>query len=140
MHKDTNSLLNECDLGIKMASGIFDEIIDEISDCSLHKIVKQNKEEHEKLQIEIEKLLNGHDNEPSMLSKTMSWMETNMKLFVDDTDSRIAEILFDGCSMGIKNLSKYLNKYKYADESSKVLTKQLIQLEDDLMLDVRKYL
>lgn len=143
MHKDTIYLLNECDLGIKMAVGIFDEVIEEISDCNFKQILSQCKDDHEKLQIEIETLLatySQEDKEPSLMAKSMSWMETNMKLLVDDTDSRIAEIITDGCNMGIKTLNKKINEYKYADNHSKKITNELIQLEQKLASDIRKYL
>ena len=46
----------------------------------------------------------------------------------------------DGCNMGVKSLSKYLNKYAAADEKSKDITKKLIALEETLAKDIRGYL
>ena len=143
MHKDTICLLKENDLGIKMAVGIFDEVLEEISNCEMKKIIQKSKEDHEALQVEIESLLNSYseeEKEPSLMAKAMSWTETNFKLMVDDTDHKIAEIVTDGCDMGIKTLSKKINEYKYADETSKKITKRLIDLEDELALKLRKYL
>ena len=45
MHKDTICLLKENDLGIKMAVGIFDEVLEEISNCEMKKIMKKSKED-----------------------------------------------------------------------------------------------
>ena len=135
MRKDTIELLKENDLGIKMAVGIFDEVIGEISNCEFKRLIEKSKEDHESLQIEIENLLNSYseyEKEPTLMAKSMSWMETNFKLMVDDTDMKIADIITDGCNMGTKTLSKKLNEYKYADETSKQLTNKLIKLEDDL--------
>ena len=83
-----------------------------------------------------------HDEgkEPSMMAKSMSWMETNMKLMMDDSDRKIADIMTDGSNMGVKSLSKYLNQYKAADEESKNITKKLIDLEEKLVQDIRCYL
>ena len=143
MRKDTIELLKENDLGIKMAVGIFDEVIGEISNCEFKRLIEKSKEDHESLQIEIENLLNSYseeEKEPTLMAKSMSWMETNFKLMVDDTDMKIADIITDGCNMGTKTLSKKLNEYKYADETSKQLTNKLIKLEDDLTFSLRKYL
>lgn len=143
MHKDTICLLKENDLGIKMAVGIFDEVIEEISNCEMKKIIQKSKEDHESLQVEIENLLNSYsedEKEPSLMAKSMSWMETNFKLMVDDTDNKVAEIVTNGCNMGTKTLSKKINEYKYADETSKQITKRLIDLEDQLTLKLRKFL
>ena len=67
-------------------------------------------------------------------------MKTNMKLGMEDSDRVVADLMTDGCNMGVKSLSKYLNQYKAADEASKTIAKQLIQLEDQLALDIRQYL
>ena len=143
MRKDTIELLKENDLGIKMAVGIFDEVIGEISNCEFKRLIEKSKEDHESLQMDIENLLNSYseeEKEPTLMAKSMSWMETNFKLMVDDTDMKIADIITDGCNMGTKTLSKKLNEYKYADETSKQLTNKLIKLEDDLTFSLRKYL
>ena len=143
MHKDTILLLKENDLGIKMAVGIFDEVLGEISSCKFKEILQESKDDHEELQVEIENLLNSYseeEKEPSLMAKSMSWMETNIKLLVDDTDMKIAEIVTDGCNMGIKTLSKKLNEYKYANDVSKKMTQRLIDLEDQLALKLRQFL
>ena len=46
----------------------------------------------------------------------------------------------DGCNMGVKSLSRYLNQYKAADEQSKNIAKRLIQLEEGLSVNMRSYL
>ena len=67
-------------------------------------------------------------------------MKTNAKLMMEESDATVACLMTDGCNMGIKSLSKYLNQYKAADEASKNLTKELIRLEDQLVKDIRIYL
>ena len=63
-----------------------------------------------------------------------------MKLVMNESDHTIADLITDGCNMGVKSLNKYLNKYKAADEKSKDITKRLINLEEKLTVDVRCYL
>ena len=46
----------------------------------------------------------------------------------------------DGCDMGIKSLSRYLNQYEAADDKAKAITKKLINLENDLCSGLREYL
>ena len=64
----------------------------------------------------------------------------NVKLALNDSDHKIADLITDGCNMGIKSLNKYLNKYKAADEVSKDITKRLINLEEKLAIDIREFL
>ena len=48
---------------------------------------------------------------------------------MDESDETIADLMTDGCNIGIKSLDKYLNQYKAADEKTKNITKQLINIE-----------
>jgi hypothetical protein len=70
----------------------------------------------------------------------MSRMKTNMKLGMNDTDATVADLMTDGCNMGVKSLNRYLNQYEAADEVSKDIAKRLINLEEKLAVDIRQYL
>ena len=70
----------------------------------------------------------------------MSKLKTSAKLAADPSDATVADLMSDGCHMGVKSLSRYLNQYKAADESSKDITKRLIALEEELDKEVRAYL
>jgi hypothetical protein len=101
------------------------------------------KEEHEKLGTEIQKLLDQYKDEgkdPNPVAKGMSWMKTNLKLAVNESDHTIADLITDGCNMGVKTLNRYLNQYQAADEVSKDIAKKLINLEEKLAVDIRGFL
>ncbi len=58
----------------------------------------------------------------------------------DESDETIADLMTDGCNMGVKSLNKYLNQYKAAEEKAKDITKRLINLEEKLAVDIRCFL
>ena len=143
IHEDTIQLLRECDAGVKMGISSIEDVLDEIHDLRFKEILTTCKEKHEEIDTKLQTILDKyHDEgkEPSMMAKSMSWMETNMKLMMDDSDRKIADIMTDGSNMGVKSLSKYLNQYKAADEESKTIAKKLIDLEEKLVQDIRCYL
>ena len=78
--------------------------------------------------------------DPNPIAKGMSWMKTNVKMAMDDSDATIADLMVDGCDMGVKSLSRYLNQYEAADEVSKDICKRLIKLEEKLGQQLRDYL
>lgn len=140
---DTIKLLRECDAGIKMGVTSIDEVLDYVHDETLKKSLADCKDEHNKLKEEIQILLDKYQDdgkEPSAMAKSMSWMKTNMKLVMDESDETIADLMTDGCNMGVKSLNKYLNQYKAADEKTKDITKRLINLEEKLAVDIRCFL
>ena len=74
------------------------------------------------------------------MASSMSWMKTNFKMMMEPSDETIADLMTDGCNMGVKSLNRYLNQYKAADEVSKDITKRLINLEEKLTIDLRSFL
>ena len=143
IEQDTIKLLRECDAGIKMGITSIDDVLEHVQSDKLHKLLTDCRAEHAKLQTEITKQLDKYGDEgknPNPIAKGMSWMKTNMKLTMEDTDATIAELMTDGCNMGVKSLHRYLNQYKAADETSKDITKRLTNLEEKLAIDIRGYL
>ena len=63
-----------------------------------------------------------------------------MKLGMEESDAAVADIMTDGCNMGIKTLHKYLNQYPAADHSSKDICNRLIDIEEQLCRDLKSYL
>ena len=140
---DTIRLLRECDAGIKMGVEAIQEVEQYSSDPELRQFLKSNMAEHEKLQSELQDLLDQyHDDgkDPNAMAKGMSWLKTNIKLAVDESDKTIADLITDGCNMGVKSLNRYLNQYEAADEKSKDIAKRVISLEETLAKDIRKFL
>ena len=126
-----------------MGVSSIDEVLDNVTNDKLKGILSDSRNEHDRLEADTEKLLQEYDDtgkEPNPMAKGMSWLKTNIMLTVNESDATIADLLTDGCNMGVKSLNKYLNKYKAADEVSKDITKRLINLEEKLAIDIRKYL
>lgn len=143
VESDSIKLLKECDAGIKMGIASIDDILNYVHDKTLEKCLVDCKSKHNKLEKEIQILLNKyHDDgkEPNLIAKSMSWVKTNVKLVMDESDKTIADLITDGCNMGVKSLNRYLNQYKAANEKTKAIAKQLINLEEKLAIDVRCFL
>lgn len=140
---DTIKLLRECDAGIKMGVSSINDVLDYVKSEDFKKILFESMKDHDKLNTEIQELLkkyNDDGKEPNPIAKSMSWIKTNVKLVMNESDKTIADLMTDGCNMGIKSLSKYLNQYKAAEEKAKNIAKDLIRLEELLAVEIRPYL
>ncbi len=143
IEQDTIKLLRECDAGVKMGISSIEDVEDRVRASKLRKRLTSCKEEHRKLEKEIRSQLDRYHDDgkaPNPMAKGMSWMKTNMKLAMEESDETIADLMTDGCNMGVKSLNKYLNEYEAADEVSKDIAKRLINLEEKLAVDIRSYL
>lgn len=142
-NNNTIQLLQECDAGTKMAVSSIDEVLKDVKDAKIRKILQESKEHHESLGNEIHEMLgkeHAQGKEPTPIAKGMSWMKTNMKLSMEESDKTVADLITDGCNMGIKSLYRYKNEYKAADASAVKMTERLIKLEEQLREEMRPYL
>ena len=143
IEQDTIKLLRECDAGVKMGISSIDDVIQHVKNEDFRKKLEKCRQEHKDLQCKILQELERYKDDgknPNPIAKGMSWMKTNMKLSMEESDATIAELMTDGCNMGVKSLNRYLNQYKAADEVSKDMAKRLIQLEEQLAVEIRQYL
>ncbi len=143
IEQDTIKLLRECDAGIKMGVSSIEEVIDHVKKPEMKQSLEACRREHEKLKSEVQSMLDRYHDDgkaPNPIAKGMSWIKTNVMLAANDADSTVADLMTDGCNMGVKSLNRYLNQYEAADERSKDITKRLIHLEAQLATDLRGYL
>ncbi len=143
IEQDTVKLLRECDAGIKMGVKSIDDVLGHVKNGELKQTLSSSKEEHEKLDCELRSMLSEYGDEgkkPALMAEAMSKIKTEVMIGIKEKDSTIADLMTDGCNMGVKSLSRYLNQYAAADERSKDLTKRLIKLEEDLSVSMRDFL
>lgn len=141
--QDTIHLLKECDAGTKMAVSSIDDVLGKVKSDGMKRLLTESKSHHEKLCDEIHDTLDRHqweEKDPNPMAKGMSWLKTNVKMGMDKSDATVAELITDGCNMGVKSLHKYLNQYPAADTASKDICRRLASMEDQLCRDLRSYL
>ncbi len=132
MNSDSITLLKECNSGCKMATNSMEQVKSYVENQELLNLIEKNLKLHTDIGDECHVMLNqtGEDEkDPSKMAATFAKMETEMKLLIEKDTHKIAEILIDGCHMGIKSLSENLNKYKAAEGSVISQTRKLIKIE-----------
>ena len=143
IEQDTIKLLRECDAGVKMGVSSIEDVLEYAENQRLREYLADCRKAHEDLDKDLQKMLDRYKDEgkePNPIAKGMSWMKTNMKLAMNESDKTIAELITDGCNMGVKSLSRYLNEYAAADEASKDICKRLISLEEEPAVQMRDFL
>lgn len=140
---DTMKLLAECDSGCKMAVDAINHVLNKTDNVKLHSILEKYLTLHQKLQRKIIDRLdefNGHEQNPSPISKAMSTLKIRFKLIKGDHDKEIADVLIDGCNMGIKSINRYINQYPKALECIKKLCCDLAETEEQFIKELIPYL
>lgn len=143
IEQDTIKLLRECDAGVRMGASSLGDVLPYAHSEKLKQLLSECRKEHDRLDGEIQGLLDRYRDqgkEPNPIAKKMAEMGTKMKLTAHESDRTIADLMTDGCNMGVKSLSRYLNQYAAASEVSKDIAKRLIALEAKLAEDIRGFL
>ena len=132
--EETVRLLRECNEGVKMGILSIEEVMPHVKGAELSGVLSVALGQHETLREETGAMIRRYhdpDKEPGMMVKGMSWLRTNVQLAFKDGDATVADLLTDGCGMGIKSLSKYLNQYPAAEEEARHLARRIIGAEEE---------
>lgn len=141
--EDTEGILRECDAGVKTAINSIDEVIDKTDNKELIDALRKSRTEHVELGNDIASLLNENGFEGKdqpVISKLMSKGKIASELLMEPTDATIAELMIDGCNMGIKKLSEYVNRFPTSVSPAVRTAERLIKTEQELMDEMRVFL
>ena len=119
------------------------EVLPDVKSDELRSILEEARRRHEQLGQDTRDILNDYGDsgkEPPAVASGMSWLKTTFKLSVDPSDSTVADLITDGCGMGVKSLRKYLNQYKAAEEKVKAIASELIDVEEQMQEDIKTFL
>ena len=136
-------MLRECNSGIAMGASAIGKVLPLAKDKELADALATCKSTHKELGDETQRLLriHGEDTAPlHKMAKVMSDLKIDTRMMIGGSDKTIAGLMTDGCNMGIKSLSGFLNKYSDADATSRSIAKRLIASEEYLALKMRDYL
>ena len=143
MNNDTISLLKECNAGIKMGTNSIKKVLPKVKSRELRRVLEECNSTHASLGDRTHAILlsAGADTKPPhAIASAMSDVKVAVKLMMREGDACVAELMTDGCNMGVKSLSRYLNQYEGASERSKEIARELIDSEDHLAEAMRPYL
>ena len=142
-NEDTFSLLKECDAGVKMATDALDDVRGYAATPEMRALLNTSRQQHEWIGREVEDMLKkcgGKEREPHPVARKMASMKTNVKLSADNSEPNIAEMIADGCTMGVKSLKGYLDQYKGAEVPARALCRTLVAVEEQLGTEIRQFL
>ena len=143
MNDESIGLLQACDSGTKTGMNSIRAVLDKVHDVELLRLLTHSMETHEKLGKEIMALLETARQEgrdPSAMARIGAWFKISMELLMEPSDSTVADLITDGCNMGVKQISVYFNHYPNADGKVKALADRLRIEEEQLAKQLRLYL
>ncbi len=147
---DTIKLLRQCSSGIETGVQSIDDALKYAHSPDLKDLLNKYKAEHELLRDEVQEHMkecaDGNPEElehhafSTVMAQTMSRIKVNAELTFNDADTKVAELMAEGCDMGSRTLTRYVNEYDKADKRSKNLAGNIIRIEDELSVRLRKFI
>lgn len=140
---DSIELLKECNAGSKMAVNALDDLLPYAKSTRQAKKMEENRRRHEELGNQLHSQLaqaGQQEKDPPAMAKLMSKATIGVKMMVEPTEHEIASILTDGCNMGVKSVSGYLNQYPHADTAARRAAEDLIDIEEQLASSMKEFL
>lgn len=143
MEQDSIRLLRECDAGVKMGVGTIEETLDSAESGKLRALLRRSRTHHQELGKEIGRLLDAAGDEgkdPSLMAQSMSRVKTDFKLAMHPDDRTVANLITEGCDMGVRSLGRYLNEFAAAEPDAVEIARRLIDAEEELREGLKEFL
>ena len=137
------NVLDELNKGACMGMDAIHFIIDKVEDDSLNQELIRQYSEYQKIHNKICKLYPEYSrdepHETTVMNKAMTWYGIEMKTMMDDSTSKIAELLLQGTNMGIIEGRKLLN-HKDVDGSVHSLIQEYVDMQEDAVEKLKTFL
>lgn len=133
--EDINAL-DEIHKGACMGMDALTYILEKVKDDNFKEELQKEYKDYKDISKRIEEIYpkynEGEPHKTGVMTKAMTWSETQMKAMNDDSDSHMAELLLNGVNMGIIEGRRILNKKKLNDEVSKIVSEYVTMQEESV--------
>ncbi|MDO4324328.1 MAG: hypothetical protein Q4C61_17600 [Lachnospiraceae bacterium] len=143
MEDVTRKLLEECSEGCRMAVGSINQVFPHVSDERLEQVMRGYKNKHEQIGKEADDLLKEEGVQgkaPGAAATAFSWITTEVKMKMNDDNSKISQLMMNGCNMGIQSISGAMHQYESASDESMKLARKLVSTEEAFMKELKEFL
>ena len=140
-NKDT---LDELNKGCSMGMDAIKYTLDKVEDDSFKKVLENQYKEYDIIHEQIEKIYSNYSDEnpteTNAMNKAMTWSSVEMKTLMDNSNSKIAELLLQGTNMGIIEGRKLLNHKSELDKDVEKILHDYVNMQENAVEILKEYL
>ena len=137
------NVLDEINKGCFMGIDALDIVIKKVSDTSFKEVLEKQYEEYVSLTNRIDELYKEYSDkeahETNMITKAMTWYGIEKDTMMDDSISKLADLLINGTNMGIIEGRKLLNN-KMMDKKVHKLCCDYTKMQENYIEKLKKFL
>lgn len=136
-------LLNYIHQNSEMGQNTLNQLIGIVEDNSFKEVLQSQFNEYKKIfDLSEEKIKeqNKEAKEINTFSKISTYMMINLKTLTNKSPSHISEMLIQGSTMGIIDITKKINEYNSANKEILDLADNLLKFEQNNIEELKKFL
>ena len=137
------NVLDGINKGCFMGIDALDIVIKKVSDTSFKEVLEKQYEEYVSLTNRIDELYKEYSDkeahETNMITKAMTWYGIEKDTMMDDSISKLADLLINGTNMGIIEGRKLLNNKKM-DKKVHKLCCDYTKMQENYIEKLKKFL
>ncbi|MBR3161569.1 MAG: hypothetical protein IKF19_02410 [Bacilli bacterium] len=141
--KNEVNVLDELNKGACMGVDAIHFIMDKVKDEDLKEELNIQYNKYKEITNRIEELYPEYSrkepHETSAMNKVMTWYGIEMKTMMDDTTSKLAELLMQGTNMGIIEGRRLLNNNE-PDPEVKDILQEYVEMQEAAVENLKKFL
>ena len=145
MEKNENEInvLDELNKGACMGRDAIHFILDKVTNKDLKEVLHKQYNKYKEITDKISKLYpeysEGEPHETNAMNKVMTWYGIEMRTFMDNSDSKLTELLLQGTNMGVIEGRRLLN-HKQTDDNVNSLIQAYVDMQEECVEELKKFL
>lgn len=138
------NILDEVNKGASMGMDAISYVAAKVKDDTFKQVLNTEFNKYQNISNRVNNLYSSYsDKEPhetNTMNKMMTWYGIQMKTIMDDTTSKLSELLMQGTNMGIIEGRRLINQNNSIAPDVKNILDDFVTMQEDSVETLKKYL
>ena len=144
MENQNLNILDEVNKGATMGMDAISYVSEKVEDNNFKQVLDTEYNKYKDISNRVNNLYDNYSSkephETNAMNKMMTWYGIQMKTMVDDTTSKLSELLMQGTNMGIIEGRRLLNQNQNIEPDVKNILNDFVVMQEDSVETLKKYL
>ncbi len=144
MENQNLNILDEVNKGATMGMDAISYVSEKVQDGDFRQVLDTEYNKYKDISRRVNNLYDNYSNkephETNAMNKAMTWYGIQMKTMMDDSTSKLSELLMQGTNMGIIEGRRLLNQNTNIESDVKNILNDFVVMQEDSVETLKKYL
>ena len=142
MENQNLNILDEVNKGATMGMDAISYVSEKVVDDDFKEVLDTEYNKYKDISNRVNNLYDSskEPHETNAMNKMMTWYGIQMKTMVDDSTSKLSELLMQGTNMGIIEGRRLLNQNQNIEPDVKNILNDFVVMQEDSVETLKKYL